>query len=66
MNLEPLIRLRERDFADAAQFDYAPADTADAMDNYRRVLDLVGQIAGETISPALAGHRYGGVAPRAG
>ena len=51
MNLEPLIRLRERDYEDAAQFDYAPADYADAMDNYRRVLDLVGQISGETIAP---------------
>jgi 3-(methylthio)propanoyl-CoA dehydrogenase len=51
MNLDPLVRLRERDFADAATFDYAPADAADALDNYRRVLDLVGQVAGETIAP---------------
>ncbi len=51
MNLEPLVRLREHDFADAATFDYAPADTADAVDSYRRVLDLVGQIAGDVIAP---------------
>jgi 3-(methylthio)propanoyl-CoA dehydrogenase len=51
MNLETLVRLRERDFADAGQFDYAPADLADAMDSYRRVLDLVGGIAGDTIAP---------------
>jgi len=51
MNLEPLVRLRERDFADAAEFDYAPADLADALDNYRRVLDLVGGIAGDVIAP---------------
>jgi hypothetical protein len=51
MALEPLIRFRERGFAEAAQYDYAPADVADAMDNYRRVLDLVGEIAGGTIAP---------------
>jgi hypothetical protein len=51
MDLEPLIRLRERGFEDAGKYDYAPADAADAMDNYRRVLDLVGEIAGDIIAP---------------
>ena len=51
VNLEPLVRLRERNFEDAAHFDYAPADVPDAIDNYRRVLDLVGQIAGDVIAP---------------
>jgi 3-(methylthio)propanoyl-CoA dehydrogenase len=51
MKLDPLIAMRERNFEDAAKFDYAPADVADAMDSYRRVLDLVGQISGETIAP---------------
>ena len=52
MDLAPLIRLRERGFEDAAKYDYAPADEADAMDNYRRVLDLVGGIAGDVVAPA--------------
>jgi len=51
MDLAPLVRLRERDFADAVEFDYAPEDVADALDNYRRTLNLVGGIAGETIAP---------------
>jgi len=51
MNLEPLIRLRERGFEDAGTYGDAPADVADAMDSYRRVLDLVGEIAGDTIAP---------------
>jgi hypothetical protein len=51
LKLEPLVRLRERDFADAVQYDYAPTDAADAMDNYARVLALVGEIAGEHIAP---------------
>jgi len=55
MNLEPLIRLRERDFEDAGRYDYAPADAADAMDSYRRVLDLAGGIAGDAIAPLSPG-----------
>ncbi len=51
LDLEPLVRLRERDFAEASEYDYAPEDVADALDNYRRVLDLVGEISGETIAP---------------
>jgi hypothetical protein len=55
LNLEPLIRLRERDFEDAGRYDYAPADAADAMDSYRRVLDLAGEIAGDAIAPLSPG-----------
>jgi 3-(methylthio)propanoyl-CoA dehydrogenase len=51
MDLAAIVRLRERDFADAATFDYAPADHADAVDNYRRLLDLVGEIAGGIVAP---------------
>ncbi len=54
LDLEPLVRLRERDFAEAEQYDWAPEDVADALDNYRRTLDLVGRIAGETIAPLAA------------
>ena len=31
--------------------DYAPRDAADAVDNYRRVLEIVGEVAGEMIAP---------------
>lgn len=31
--------------------DYAPADTADAIDNYRRILTIVGDIAANRIAP---------------
>ncbi|MDK1030610.1 MAG: acyl-CoA dehydrogenase family protein [Planctomycetia bacterium] len=52
MDFGPITRLQEEDFADAERFDYAPEDEADAVDSYRRVLEVVGQIAGETIAPA--------------
>ncbi len=51
MDLDRLVRLRERDFEEAAQYDYAPTDVADALDNYRRTMDLVGDIAGNVIAP---------------
>ena len=51
LDLAPLIRLREHEFADASKYPDAPEDVADALDNYRRVLDLTGEIAGETIAP---------------
>ncbi len=51
LDLAPLVRMRERDFAEAAEYPDAPEDVADALDNYRRVLDLAGEISGETIAP---------------
>ena len=51
MDLGRLVRMRERDFAEAAEFDYAPTDVADALDNYRRALNLVGEISGDVIAP---------------
>ena len=46
---------QEEGFRDAAEFDYAPADADDAVDNYRRVLELVGDIAGNQIAPLSEG-----------
>jgi len=51
LDLAKLVELRERGFADAAEYDYAPTDVADAVDNYRRVLSLVGDVAGNFIEP---------------
>jgi len=51
LDLDRLVCIRERDFAEADEYDYAPADVPDALDSYRRTLDLVGEIAAETIAP---------------
>ncbi len=48
--MQKIVSLKERDFADADKFDYAPVDFADAMDNYERVLEIVGELCGTTIS----------------
>jgi alkylation response protein AidB-like acyl-CoA dehydrogenase len=53
LDLAEIARVQERDFADAQDptIDYAPTDADDAIDNYRRVLTIVGDIAGNTIAP---------------
>ena len=50
MDLRELAGIQELD-AENGDADYAPADEADAVDNYRRVLEIVGKIAGDTIAP---------------
>jgi alkylation response protein AidB-like acyl-CoA dehydrogenase len=50
IDLKALARLQE-DRADNGDADYVPADEADAVDNYRRVLEIVGQVAADTLAP---------------
>ena len=42
--------LKERNYTDAEKYDYAPFNFEDAMDSYDKVLDIVGQISGDTIA----------------
>ncbi|MDE6042494.1 MAG: acyl-CoA dehydrogenase family protein [Muribaculaceae bacterium] len=48
--MRKIVELKERNFADAESYDYAPVDFDDAMDNYELVLDIVGEICGTTIA----------------
>ena len=48
--MKRIIELKERNFADAATYDYAPHNTEDALDTYRRVLEIVGDVCGEVIA----------------
>lgn len=45
-----IVELKERDFADADKYDYAPRDFDDVMDSYEKVLDIVGDICGNIIA----------------
>ena len=53
IDLAELARIQEDDFVHAADDARAtrPLDAADAVDNYRRVLEIVGEVAGEMIAP---------------
>ncbi len=49
--MEKIVALKERNFADAETYDYAPQDYADAQDSYDKVLEIVGEICGDVIAP---------------
>jgi alkylation response protein AidB-like acyl-CoA dehydrogenase len=46
-----IVDLKERNYSEKDKFDYAPNDFEDAMDNFEKVLEIVGEISGETIAP---------------
>ncbi|MDR1725435.1 MAG: acyl-CoA dehydrogenase family protein [Bacteroidales bacterium] len=48
--MQEIIRLKEKDYADFGTFDYAPEDYTDAIDNYEKVLEIVGEITGEILA----------------
>ncbi len=48
--MEKIVALKERDYTDADKYDYAPLDFEDAMDNYDKVLEIVGEICGDVIA----------------
>ena len=48
--MKKIVELKERNFADAKEYDYAPVDFDDAMDNYDRVLEIVGDLCGGLIA----------------
>ncbi len=54
VGLEEVARMRERDYAEAAQFPEAPVDFADALDSYDKVLQMVGELCGTKIAPRAA------------
>lgn len=49
--MEKIVRLKEMDYRDKDQYDYAPHDFEDAMDNYEKVLEIIGAICAEVIAP---------------
>ncbi len=48
--MQKIVELKERNFADAEKFDYAPLNFEDAMDSYDKVLEIVGEICGGKIA----------------
>ncbi|MBP2690918.1 MAG: acyl-CoA dehydrogenase family protein [Muribaculaceae bacterium] len=48
--MQKIVELKERNFNDANKFDYAPRNFEDAMDNYDKVLEIVGDLCGGLIA----------------
>ena len=53
--MKRIVELKERNYSDKDKYDYAPVDFEDAMDNYDKVLEIVGEICGDIIAPNAEG-----------
>ncbi len=53
--MRKIVELKERGFSDKDKYDYAPHDFEDAMDSYRRVMEITGQVCGDVIAPNAEG-----------
>ncbi len=64
--MKRIVELRERDFEEKDLYAYAPQDHEDAMDNYDKVLDIIGEICGDIIAPNAEGVDHEGAACEGG
>mgnify|MGYP000328075073 CR=1 FL=1 len=48
--MKRICELKERNYRDKDEFDYAPLDFEDAVDSYDKVLEITGEITGEIIA----------------
>lgn len=49
--MKRLVELKEKGYIDAKQFDDAPVDYDDAIENYKRILEITGDVAANIIEP---------------
>ncbi len=49
--MKKIVRMKEHNYIDKDKFDYAPLDYEDAIDSYDKVLEIIGEIAGDIIAP---------------
>ncbi len=49
--MQKIVTLKEQNFADKDKYDYASRDFEDAMDNYEKVLEIIGEICADVIAP---------------
>ncbi|GAB4332120.1 MAG: Acyl-CoA dehydrogenase C-terminal domain-containing protein [Calditrichia bacterium] len=54
LDLKEIVEILEDNYRQSAQYNYAPRDYQDALDNYRKVLEIVGDIAANYIAPRAA------------
>ena len=53
--MRKIVELKERGFAEKDLYDYAPQNFEDAMDSYRRVMEIIGQVCADVIAPNAEG-----------
>ncbi len=55
LDIEEIVNLTENFYEEAKEYNYAPTNYADALENYRKILEIVGDISGNFIAPRAAG-----------
>ncbi len=50
--LKKIVGMKENGYSEAGKYAYAPADFAEALENYEKTLEVLGEICGEHIAPA--------------
>ena len=58
--MQKIVALKERNFADKDKYDYASRDFEDTIDNYNKVLEIIGEICGDIIAPNAEGVDHDG------
>ena len=53
--MRKIVALKERNYTLKDHHELAPQNFEDAMDNYRRVLEIAGEVCGEVIAPNAEG-----------
>lgn len=49
--MQRIVELKEREYVDKDQFDDAPVNYDDAIENYKRLLDITGDVAANILEP---------------
>ena len=51
LEIQEAMSLIEKDYTEAQKYDTAPESFEDALDSFHRILDVIGDVAGERIAP---------------
>jgi 3-(methylthio)propanoyl-CoA dehydrogenase len=54
LDLKDIVNVIEENYEQSKKFNYAPVNYEDAMENYKKVLEIIGDIAGNHIAPRAA------------
>ncbi len=49
--MKKIVALKESDYTQAEKYDTAPVDYNDAIDSYKQVLEIIGEVCAQTLAP---------------
>jgi len=54
LHIEEIVALTEKNYIESEKYNYAPVNYNDALENYRKIMEIIGDIAGNFIAPRAA------------